>query len=259
MKSALLLIVPVALLVSGLTFFSGFGLGTLLMPAFALFFPLQSAIAMTAMVHLLNNIFKLILIGRYADKKVVLAFGGPAVVAAAGGASLLVWLGNMSPVFRYTFFGHALAVTPLDMTIAVVIGLFAVMDLFGWMPPLKKNVLALPLGGVLSGFFGGLSGHQGALRSAVLIKFDLSKEAFIASGVLIAVLIDISRLFIYTTRFDPTLYRDNVPLLLAAILSAFSGAFIGRRLLRKVTIRSVRYIVAFSLLTIAMLIGCGII
>ena len=50
----------VALLVSGLTFFSGFGLGTLLMPAFALFFPIEVAVAATAIVHLANNIFKLI-------------------------------------------------------------------------------------------------------------------------------------------------------------------------------------------------------
>lgn len=37
-----------AFLVSGLTLFSGFGLGTVLMPAFALFFPLPVAIAATA-------------------------------------------------------------------------------------------------------------------------------------------------------------------------------------------------------------------
>lgn len=40
----------------------------------------------------------------------------------------------------------------------------------------------LPLGGLLSGFFGGLSGNQGALRSAFLLKAGLSKEAFIATG-----------------------------------------------------------------------------
>jgi hypothetical protein len=39
-------------LASALTLFSGFGLGTLLMPVVALFFPLDLAIAMTAMVHL---------------------------------------------------------------------------------------------------------------------------------------------------------------------------------------------------------------
>jgi hypothetical protein len=35
---------------SGLTLFSGFGLGTVLMPAFAVFFPVPTAIAATAVV-----------------------------------------------------------------------------------------------------------------------------------------------------------------------------------------------------------------
>ena len=57
----------VALLGSGLTLFSGFGLGTLLLPVFALFFPVEVAIAATAVVHFLNNLFKLSLLGRNAD------------------------------------------------------------------------------------------------------------------------------------------------------------------------------------------------
>ncbi|MCA9401600.1 MAG: sulfite exporter TauE/SafE family protein, partial [Candidatus Omnitrophica bacterium] len=52
----------VALIASCLTFFSGFGLGTILMPAFLIFFPLDTAIALTAVVHLLNNFLKLILL-----------------------------------------------------------------------------------------------------------------------------------------------------------------------------------------------------
>jgi len=56
-----------AILVSGLTLFSGFSLGTILMPAFALFFPIPVAIAATADVHLANNLFKLGLVGRQAD------------------------------------------------------------------------------------------------------------------------------------------------------------------------------------------------
>jgi hypothetical protein len=52
-----------ALLASALTLSSGFGLGTLLMPVVALFFPLELAIAMTAMVHLANNLFKIGLLG----------------------------------------------------------------------------------------------------------------------------------------------------------------------------------------------------
>jgi uncharacterized membrane protein YfcA len=40
-----------------LTFFSGFGLGTILTPVMIIFFPAQEAIALTGIVHLLNNIF----------------------------------------------------------------------------------------------------------------------------------------------------------------------------------------------------------
>jgi hypothetical protein len=40
-----------AIITSGLTLFSGFGLGTLLMPVFAVFFPVEVAVALTAIVH----------------------------------------------------------------------------------------------------------------------------------------------------------------------------------------------------------------
>ena len=59
----------VALMVSGLTLFSGFGLGTLLMPTFALFFPVEVAVAATAVVHLANNVFKLFLVGQYPSSE----------------------------------------------------------------------------------------------------------------------------------------------------------------------------------------------
>lgn len=59
-----------ALVASGLTLFSGFGLGTILLPVFAIFFPIDVAVALTAIVHLLNNFFKLMLLGKHADKNI---------------------------------------------------------------------------------------------------------------------------------------------------------------------------------------------
>ena len=87
----------VAFLTSILTFFSGFGLGTILMPVFALFFPTELAIALTGVVHFFNNIFKLFLVGNKADKSVLIRFGIPAIIAAFLGAWLLlnitdIWL-----------------------------------------------------------------------------------------------------------------------------------------------------------------------
>ena len=74
----LLFICLVAFLASVLTFFSGFGLGTLLLPAFALFFPVEQAVALTGVVHFLNGLFKLGLVGRHTNKDVLIRFGLPA-------------------------------------------------------------------------------------------------------------------------------------------------------------------------------------
>ena len=75
----------VAFLASGLTLYSGFGLGTVLLPAFALFFPAPVAVAATGLVHLLNGLFKGGLLWRQADWGVVLRFGlDPARFIATG-------------------------------------------------------------------------------------------------------------------------------------------------------------------------------
>jgi uncharacterized membrane protein YfcA len=52
---------------------------------------------------------------------------------------------------------------------------------------------------------------------------------------------------------------DNRLLIAVAVLAAFSGAWIGNRLLTKVTLRLVQIIVAFMLLTIAAALGSGLI
>ena len=93
----LVLIGLVALLTSGLTLFSGFGLGTILMPVFALFFPLPLAIAATAVVHFANNLFKFGLMAKQADWSVVARFSLPAALTATAGAGVL-WLVDPMPV-----------------------------------------------------------------------------------------------------------------------------------------------------------------
>ncbi len=78
----IIIIAAAAFITAILTFFSGFGLGTILTPVFMIFFPVDLAIALTGVVHFFNNIFKLILVGKKADIKVTLLFGIPAVLAA---------------------------------------------------------------------------------------------------------------------------------------------------------------------------------
>ena len=165
----LLIVCIAALLASTLTLFSGFGLGTLLMPVVALFFPLDLAIAMTAMVHLANNLFKIGLFGRKADSSVLLKFGLPAIVAAFVGAALLTYLGELNPIYEYHAFGSDRQVSALKLVIGVLIVSFVVLELSPTFSTVALDRKWLPLGGMISGFFGGLSGHQGAFRSMFLI------------------------------------------------------------------------------------------
>lgn len=248
-----------ALIASGLTLFSGFGLGTLLVPVFVLFFPVEVAIALVAIVHFLNNLFKLGLLGRHADRMAVLKFGAPAIISAFAGAQVLLFLSGLAPLISYSLFGYELQVTPVKLIIATLMIFFALFDLVPAFEKVTFDAKFLPLGGILSGFFGGLSGHQGALRSAFLIKYGLSKEAFIATGVVVAVLVDISRISVYLYNFAWAGISANLPILFTATIAAFLGAFIGNRLLKKVTIRIVQVIVAAMLFLIAIALGMGVI
>ncbi len=249
----------VALLTSGLTLFSGFGLGTLLLPAFLLFFPAEVAVAMTAIVHFLNNLFKLVLLGKHANVQVAVRFGIPAIIAAFVGAGLLFLVSDIQPLITYPFAGKSFSITTIKLLMAVMIAGFAILEILPAMKNLEFDKKYLPLGGALSGFFGGLSGHQGALRSAFLIRAGLTKESFLATGVAIACAIDTMRLGVYAQHLAVTGIRENAMLLVAATLSAFVGAFAGNTLLKKATMKSVQTIVAVLLFAIAILLAGGLI
>jgi uncharacterized protein len=252
------IVYAVAFVASGLTFFSGFGLGTLLLPAFALFFPVEHAVSMTAVVHFLNGLFKLALVGRHADVRVLLRFAVPAVVASFLGAWLLVRLSGVQPLLTYSIFGHTAEVTPLKLIVGVLLFVFALADLLPRTRDLSFGAQWLPLGGALSGFFGGLSGMQGALRSAFLVKAGLSKEAFIATGVVVATLIDISRLTVYVPALTQAAHGIDYALLGGAAVAAFAGAYLGNRFLRSMTMGGVRLIVAAMLFLVAVGLASGV-
>lgn len=242
----------VAFLASALTFFSGFGLGTLLLPAFALFFPLPQAIALTAVVHFLNGLFKLVLVGRHADRNVVLRFGVPALLAALLGAWVLSWLAKFEPLYSYTLQDHVFAVTPVKCVIGVLLLWFALMEGSARLRAIKFGPRMMPIGGVLSGFFGGLAGMQGALRSAFLARAGLSKEAFIATGVVIACLIDLSRLGVYAQSLREQHANLDYRVLGVAVLCAFFGAWLGNRHLKKMTMPGIQRLVAVMLFAVAL-------
>jgi len=272
---AYLVICTTALVAALLTLFSGFGLGTLLLPAFAVFFPMSIAVAGVAVVHLANNVFKLGLVGRHADWKVVILFGIPGMLAAAGGAYLLTLLSGLSPLFEYTLVEHVFQVQPVALVVGLLMVLFAFLEILPLLSGMAFKRRYLPLGGLVSGFFGGLSGHQGAFRSAFLVKAGLSREAFIGTGVACAVMIDVARLSVYDALFfakylqgedraGPTKWIEEIGkseaglLVAAGVVSAFAGSFLGTRLMKKITIQSIQRLIGGMLILLGIAIASGI-
>lgn len=250
----------IALVASGLTFFSGFGLGTILMPVFALFFPLPLAIASTAVVHFANNIFKFFILAKQADWRIVVRFSIPAAIAAMVGAAILNRIDQFPPLINYNIGSSMHEVTTIKIVIGILVVVFSWLELSQrFQQTLSIPIKWLPFGGLLSGFIGGLSGNQGALRAAFLMRAGLSKNAFIATSVVSSVIVDAARLFVYGSGFLMNGFisseKQLLPSVSAGVVGAFIGSLIGMYFIHKVTLHFVQIIVAVMLL----LVGTGLI
>ena len=257
------LIAVVCFLVSPLTLYSGFGLGTLLMPVFALFFPVPVAVAATAVVHGANNGLKSALLGRNAERSLVVRFGLPALPAALIGAALLSLFSGAQEITTYSLGGIPAVISPIKLLMAVLIGVFALFELLPRLRVIRFDRKYLMLGGVLSGFFGGLSGHQGALRSAFLAKVGVSKEAFVGTNAVIGLMVDLARLTVYAgaiggLRPEYGLGTREWSLIVTGVVAAFAGVVIGKRMLHKVTMNLIQTLVGVLLLAMAIALGSGI-
>ncbi len=149
----------------------------------------------------------------------------------------------------------------MKAVIGGLIVLFALLELSPRFQALAFPPRWLPVGGALSGFFGGLSGNQGALRSAFLLKVGLSKDAFVATGVVSAVIVDAVRLVVYGTAMLAGQFSQTQALVLpvaVGTICAFIGAFVGKRVLQKVTLRTVQLTVAIAMLGIGAGLALGL-
>ena len=117
------LIIPciVAFAGSFLTFFSGFGLGTLLLPAFVLIVPIQEAVLLTAIVHMLNNLFKILLVGKHVAWNIALRFAIIAIPAAILGGYCLDLVQDYEPIHAYTFSNEVHEITSAILILTFVI------------------------------------------------------------------------------------------------------------------------------------------
>lgn len=239
-----------------------------MLPVFSLFFDVSIAVGATAIVHLANNLFKFALVSRHIHFPTLWRFGIPATIFGALGGFLLSKIDHIPILMTYELAGHAFEITVVKVSIGALMIFFAWFDLSPRMHEIQIDRKYLVSGGVLSGFFGGISGHQGAFRATFLAKSGLTKEQFIGTSNAVSLGVDIARLVVYFFAASLVLTSENKfqsaltegrSLLLVAIVFAFLGTFLGAKLVKKTTIKRIQQAVGVMLVILGVLMGVGVI
>ena len=88
------------------------------------------------------------------------------------------------------------------------------------------------IGGFGSGFMGGLSGHQGALRAMFLSRRLTNKMSFAATASVLALCVDLTRIPIYL-YYRPDEILEHLQLTGMLVISAVIGVRVGKKWLLK--------------------------
>jgi len=207
----------VALLAGGVASVSGFGIGSLLTPLFALRLDLQLAVAAVSIPHVLGTAARFLLIRKDLRKDIFINFGIWSAVGGLSGAILHNVANNPTLVVVFACL----------LIFAGGTGTFGVSDKLRCPPKLSW------LAGLSSGLFGGLVGNQGGIRSAALLGFDLSKEQFVASATGIALLVDAARMPVYFASRSDSLMQIVLPIAVASV-GVLTGTWVGKIALTKI-------------------------
>jgi uncharacterized membrane protein YfcA len=120
----------------------------------------------------------------------------------------------------------------LTIVFAVLLLLAGVSQLLGLSERIRFGGPLAWIAGAVSGFFGGLVGNQGGIRSAALLGFGLTKESFVATATAIGVIVDLVRLPVYlATQADDM--RGALGTLVSATVGVLVGTSWGVRALRR--------------------------
>ena len=218
---------------------SGFGIGSLLTPLIALQAGTKTAVAAVSVPHLIGTGLRFWALRGSLDRRVFWRFG---LTSAAGGlAGALLNARASSPALTIVFGSLLVFAGAAQIT--------------GSAQRWRFHGSVAWIAGALSGFFGGLVGNQGGIRSAALLGFDLPKERFVATATAIALMVDAARMPVYVVA-ERAQVAAIWPLVAISVLGVVGGTLVGQRVLMIVPEQRFKQIVGaiILLLGIAMLV-----
>jgi uncharacterized membrane protein YfcA len=234
------LVAPVSVLAGAVAAVSGFGIGSLLTPVFMLAMPPQHAVAMVAIPHAVATLTRWFRLRGDLHGPTFKQFG---IASAIGGLAGALAQTRMS--------GGV-----LTAVLALLLMLAGSSELTRRRVPLPETRFWRLFGGVLSGLFGGLVGHQGGIRTAALLGFGLTPRQIVATATTSALLVDLARVPIYLRTSGPVI-AAGFPLWGTAAVGAVLGTFVGLPLLRSIPPPLYRRLVGLLLLLLGLSLLSG--
>ncbi len=231
-----------AVLAGAIASISGFGIGSLLTPLLALRFDLQLAVAAVSIPHFVATAYRFSLIRQDLNKEVFVNFG---IWSAVGGLA-----GGLIGAFIQDRI--------LTIVFALLLILAGLTGILGLSERMSFSKRLSWVAGCISGLFGGLAGNQGGIRSAALMRFNLSKVEFVATATGVGLLVDIARMPVYFYFRFADLLSVWLPIL-TATAGVIVGTWLGQRVLKKIPEHIFKKIVCAVILVlgIGMLLNCN--
>ena len=219
---------------------AGFGIGSVLTPAIAAATGTKLAVAAVSIPHAIGTSIRFWRFRREVDWSVVRSFGLTSAAGGLAGALLNTWATSRT----------------LELVFGSLLVLAGASQVTGYAKRWRLRGTLAWLGGALSGFFGGLVGNQGGIRTAAMLGFEVNKRQFVATTTAVALLIDMARVPIYLAVNTAQLVR-MWPTLALATIGVIIGTLFGERLLARVPEQHFRLVVGVLLLLlgVSFLIG----
>jgi len=210
----------------------GFGSSMFLVTLARLLYPLQTVLAITAMLHVASNTSKLWLFRGQWNGALLLRIGLPGI----GGVVLGAWLGTVL-VWAWA-----------DVTLGAFLVIFSLLLLLRPTLRLQPTTAVATSGGSIAGFLAGWLGTGGAVRGLILAAFELDAATFIATSAAIDWGIDASRTVIYLSHgYFPW---TDWPLIPLAFVAATLGSWLGKKIVDRLQPGQFRRIVLGLILLI---------
>jgi len=192
----------------------GFGIGSLMTPLLAVKFGTTTAVALVTLPHAAATAVRCWRWRAHVHRMVLVRFG----LLSGGGA--------LAGALIYTRLGPG----ALTRVLGGLLLLTAVAQLTGWTSRWQPRGPLVAVFGLLSGFFGGIAGNQGGLRSAALTAFGLPPLGFVATATATGLLVDAARTPVYLWYSWRVMFELWAPIVVATV-GVLIGTIFGERML----------------------------